>query len=91
MNFYLNFKLFFNFFFFSGAVALAEFIADNQHIASIDLTGNEIKLAGLMALALSLNHNQSMISLKVDQTIKVDEVITSFIKVFFIEKYHKRS
>lgn len=79
MNLCLHFLLFF-YHIFPGAVALAEFVADNQHIASIDLTGNDIKLAGLMALALSLQHNQSMISLKVDQTIKVDEVITSFIK-----------
>lgn len=49
-----------------GAVALAEYIADNKHIKKLDLRENDIKAAGLMALALSMKHNNSIESLELD-------------------------
>lgn len=49
-----------------GAVALAEFLAENHQIQSLDLRGNEVKLGGLMALSLALKINSSLANLDLD-------------------------
>jgi protein phosphatase 1 regulatory subunit 37 len=43
--------------FFLGSVALAEVIADSPKLVRVDLRENEIKTAGMMALALALKVN----------------------------------
>lgn len=49
-----------------GAVALAEFLAENHQIQRLDLCKNEVKLGGLMALSLALKINNSLASLDLD-------------------------
>lgn len=48
-----------------GAIAIAEVIADNQTISIVDMTDNNIRTAGLMAICLSMKHNTSVVDLKV--------------------------
>ncbi|CAL4073809.1 unnamed protein product, partial [Meganyctiphanes norvegica] len=49
-----------------GAVALAEYTADNPVIQRIDLRENPIRVAGLMALALSMRVNTTVVQLDLD-------------------------
>ncbi|GLD74913.1 protein phosphatase 1 regulatory subunit 37-like protein [Lates japonicus] len=49
-----------------GAVALAEFLAENHQIQRLDLRQNEVKIGGLMALCLALKINCSLVSLDLD-------------------------
>ncbi|CAB1417776.1 unnamed protein product [Pleuronectes platessa] len=49
-----------------GAVALAEFLAENRHIQRLDLRQNKLKVGGLMALCLSLRINHSLTHLDLD-------------------------
>lgn len=53
-------------FFGEGAVALAEILAENHQIQSLDLCRNEVKLGGLMALSLALKINSSLANLDLD-------------------------
>jgi len=50
----------------SGAVALAEFIAETIRLIRLDLRGNYIRTGGLMALMLSLKVNQSVTRIDLD-------------------------
>jgi hypothetical protein len=58
----------------SGAVALAEFIAESPRLLRLDLRGNHIRTGGLMALTLSLKVNQSVTRLDLDQEPKKEAV-----------------
>ncbi|XP_040917269.1 protein phosphatase 1 regulatory subunit 37 [Toxotes jaculatrix] len=49
-----------------GAVALAEFLAENHQIQRLDLRQNQVKTGGLMALCLALRINCSLTSLDLD-------------------------
>ena len=52
----------------SGAVALAEYLAESPQIQQLDLRGNEVRLGGLMALCLALRINLSLATLDLDST-----------------------
>jgi hypothetical protein len=52
--------------FFLGSVALAEVIADSPKLVRVDLRENEIKTAGMMALALALKVNVIQLSQVLD-------------------------
>jgi protein phosphatase 1 regulatory subunit 37 len=54
----------------TGAVALAEYIAESRCLQHMDLRENEIKTAGLMALALSLKVNRSVTRIDLDKDPK---------------------
>lgn len=54
----------------TGAVALAEYIAESRFLMHMDLRENEIKTAGLMALSLSLKVNQSVTQVDLDKDPK---------------------
>ena len=50
----------------TGAVALAEFIAESRQIQHLDLRENEVRAGGLMALSLALRINSSVTTLQLD-------------------------
>lgn len=58
----------------SGAVALAEYIADSPNLMRLDLRENDIKTAGLMALSLSLRVSQTVVRLDLDKDNKKESV-----------------
>ena len=58
----------------SGAVALAEYVADSFHLLRLDLRENDIKTAGLMALSLALKVNESVTRMDVDKETKKESV-----------------
>lgn len=62
----------------TGAVALAEYVAESRCLQHVDLRENEIKTAGLMALALSLKVNQTVTRVDIDKEPK-KEVCTASI------------
>jgi protein phosphatase 1 regulatory subunit 37 len=59
---------------FLGSVALAEVIADSPKLVRVDLRENEIKTAGMMALALALKVNVILQRLDLDKEIKKEAV-----------------
>ncbi|XP_042700402.2 protein phosphatase 1 regulatory subunit 37 isoform X2 [Chrysemys picta bellii] len=63
----------------SGAVAVAEFIAESPRLLRLDLRENEIKTGGLMALSLALKVNHSLLRLDLDREPK-KESVKSFIE-----------
>ena len=58
----------------TGAVALAEFIAESLHLMRIDLRENDIKTGGLMALTLSLKVSSTVTRLDLDKEAKKENV-----------------
>lgn len=63
----------------TGAVALAEFIADSLQLLRIDLRDNEIKTGGLMALSHALRVNTSVTRIDLDKETKKESVSFEFI------------
>lgn len=59
---------------FTGAVALAEFIAESMKLVRLDLRENEIKTGGLMALSLALKVSQSVTRIDIDKGPKKESV-----------------
>ena len=57
-----------------GAIALAEVLAESRHLTHIDLKDNDIKVAGVMALQLGHRMNQTLISLELPKSSKVEQV-----------------
>ena len=53
-----------------GAVALAEVLADSWSITRIDIRENNIQTAGLMAFAMALKVNQTLLRLDLDKDIR---------------------
>ena len=53
---------------------MAEFIAESPRLLRLDLRENEIKTGGLMALALALKVNQSLLRLDLDRDPKKEAV-----------------
>ena len=51
----------------SGAIALAEFLAESSRIIRLDLRNNDIQFGGLMALSLAFKINFSLLRLDVDK------------------------
>lgn len=62
------------FFLCSGAVALAEVLADSLSITRIDIRENNIQTAGLMAFSMALKVNQSLLRLDLDKDIRKEQV-----------------
>ena len=60
--------------FFTGAVALAEVLADSLSITRIDIRENNIQTAGLMAFSMALKVNQSLLRLDLDKDIRKEPV-----------------
>ena len=58
----------------TGAVALAESIAESPRLRRIDLRENDIKTGGLMALSLSLKVSQSVTRIDLDKETKRETV-----------------
>lgn len=58
----------------SGAVALAECIAETVKLIRLDLRGNYIRTGGLMALMLALKVNQSVTRIDLDGEPKKEAV-----------------
>ena len=69
----------------TGAVALAEFVAESYKLLRLDLRGNYIRTGGLMALTLSLKVNQSVTRLDLDQEAKKEPVSQS--SVYYLLLY----
>lgn len=66
-------------FFGEGAVALAEVLAESRQIQQLDLSQNEVKVGGLMALCLALRINSSLASLHLDHIPPHEQVGTTII------------
>ena len=58
----------------TGAVALAEFIADSKHLLRVDLRENDVKTGGLMALSLALKVSESVTRVDLDKEPKKESV-----------------
>lgn len=73
----------------TGAVALAEYIAETNKLLRLDLRGNHIRTGGLMALTLSLKVNQTVTRLDLDQEPK-KEAVSCVVdpEIFFSSAYH---
>uniref|UniRef100_A0AAV2JK24 Protein phosphatase 1 regulatory subunit 37 n=1 Tax=Knipowitschia caucasica TaxID=637954 RepID=A0AAV2JK24_KNICA len=50
-----------------GAVALAEVLAESRLLQCLDVSQNEVRVGGLMALCLALRINRSLVTLHLDQ------------------------
>lgn len=62
----------------TGAVALAEYIADSYTISQLDLRENDIKTAGLLAVSMCLRVHQTVTRLEIDQNVKKENVSFHF-------------
>ena len=58
----------------SGAVALAEILADSISLSRIDVRENNIQIAGLMAVSLALKVNHSLIRIDLDKELRKEPV-----------------
>ena len=58
----------------SGAVALAEFIAESPRLLRLDMRENDVKTGGLMALAHALKVNTSLTRIDLDPKPKKESV-----------------
>ena len=58
----------------SGAIALAEVLAESRYLIHVDLRENDIRVAGLMALRLAHRMNHSLLHLETPKTYKVEQV-----------------
>ena len=59
---------------FSGAVALAEYIAESKSLLRLDLRENDIKTGGLMAISLALKVCPSVSRVDLDKEPKRESV-----------------
>lgn len=60
--------------FISGAVVLAEFLAESRILRTLDVRQNLVLTGGLMALALALKLNRTLVHLDLDQNPKEEKV-----------------
>ena len=60
--------------FLTGAIALAEVLAESRMLEYIDVRDNDIRIAGLMALSLAHRLNHQILHLSVPKNIKCDPV-----------------
>ena len=58
----------------TGFIALAEYLADTKSLLRLDLRENDPYVGGLMALALSLKVNQSLVRIDLDKEMKKEPV-----------------
>ena len=76
----ISFKIFYVYYslfvcvFISGAIALAEVLAESRYLVNVDLRENEIRIAGLMALCLAFRMNHKLLHLETPKTFKVEQV-----------------
>lgn len=68
-----------------GAIAIAEILAESKCLEVVDLRGNDIRIAGLMALSLAHKVNHFLLNLQIPENIKADQVICLFLDLWFIE------
>ena len=59
---------------FVGAIALAEVIGDNTVVERVDLRDNDIRVAGLMALALAHRVSHHLFRLDMKRNLRVEQV-----------------
>eukprot|EP00048_Salpingoeca_helianthica_P020501 m.6918 g.6918 ORF g.6918 m.6918 type:complete len:589 (+) comp4895_c0_seq1:1475-3241(+) len=50
-----------------GAIALAEALSENTTLREIDLEGNDVSAAGLLAFSLTMKHNKNLTRLALDR------------------------
>ena len=58
----------------TGAIALAEVLAESKHITHLDLKENDIRVAGLLALQLAHRMNHALLCMETPKTYKVEPV-----------------
>ena len=58
----------------TGAIALAEVLAENKHITHLDLRENDVRVAGLMGLQLAHRMNHTLLNMDTPKAFKVDQV-----------------
>lgn len=58
----------------TGAIALAEVLAENKHLTHLDLRENDVRVAGLMGLQLAHRMNHTLLSMDMPKGFKVDQV-----------------
>ena len=58
----------------SGAIAMAEYIAESTSIVRVDIRNNNVKVAGIMALQNALKNNYTLTRLDLDQQPKKEQV-----------------
>ncbi len=64
---------------YTGAIALAEVLAESKHLTHVDIRENDIRVAGLMALQLAHRMNFHLISMQTPKAFKVEQVLESLI------------
>ena len=67
---------------FSGIIALAEVIADSITMLRLDIRENDPYVGGLMALALSLKMNNSLVRIDLDKELKKEPVSDKLYSIF---------
>ena len=58
----------------TGAIALAEVLAESKHLTHIDIRDNDIRVAGLMALQLAHRMNHSLLGMQTPKGYRVEQV-----------------
>lgn len=58
----------------TGAIALAEVLAESKHLTHLDLKDNDVRVAGLMALQLGHRMNQTLLYMETPKSYKVEQV-----------------
>lgn len=58
----------------TGAIALAEVLAENRHLTHLDLRENDVRVAGLMGLQLAHRMNHTLLNMDMPKGFKVDQV-----------------
>ncbi|XP_062502260.1 protein phosphatase 1 regulatory subunit 37-like [Corticium candelabrum] len=76
-----------------GAIALAEVIGDNTVVERVDLRDNDIRVAGLMALALAHRVSHHLFRLDMKRNLRVEQRDMELVKKLFedIERYSQRN
>ena len=59
---------------------MAEYLADTKTLLRLDLRENDPYVGGLMALALSLKVNQSLVRIDLDKEMKKEPVSIYYLK-----------
>ena len=65
----------------TGAIALAEVLAESKHLTHIDIRENDIRVAGLMALQLAHRMNFSLLGMQTPKGYRVEQVGSLFANI----------
>ena len=70
----------------TGAIALAEILAENKYITHLDVKDNDVRVAGLMALQLAHRMNHTLLFLETPKSFRVEQVRCSGTPVLLLRR-----